>query len=130
MKTESGKEYLLLFRGTQWDKGLSPGEIQEVVSGWARWFDGLMEAGIARAGQPLGEEGKLVSDDGGRTVVDGRFADSKEAVAGYFLVRVESADAALGVARQCPALKHGMTVEVRPVADCCGARSPVEASTA
>ena len=37
MQTTS--EYLLLFRGTNWHKGLSPTEIQKVMTQWMAWFD-------------------------------------------------------------------------------------------
>ena len=38
-------DYLLLFRGNMWDRGLSPAEIQKVVSDWMAWFEGLKAEG-------------------------------------------------------------------------------------
>nr|MDQ3623431.1 YciI family protein [Verrucomicrobiota bacterium] len=52
-------------------------------------------------------------------VVDGPFAESKEAIGGYFLLTVADEDEAVAVARQCPLLEHGGVVEVRPVAPEC-----------
>jgi hypothetical protein len=86
------------------------------------WFEGLMEDGRATSGQPLQREGKIVSGKNGHTVADGPFAESKEAIAGYFLLTVESMDEALAIAKLCPALEHGMTVEVRPVSECCAVK--------
>jgi hypothetical protein len=52
-------------------------------------------------------------------VADGPFAESKEAVGGYFLLKVDSLDEAVAIAQQCPGLPHGAKVEVRPVlAEC------------
>lgn len=120
MSTENNKsEYLLIFRGTHWDKGLSPEEIQKVTSQFMGWFERLMQEGTAKAGQPLEHEGKVVSGKKGRTVADGPFAESKEAIGGYFLLQVRDIDEALAIAKQCPTLEYGATVEVRPVAGQC-----------
>ena len=82
MQTTS--DYLLLFRGTNWHKGLSPAEIQRVMTQWRAWFNGLEAAGKVKGGLPLMNEGKIVSGADGRFVVDGPFAESKEAVGGLF----------------------------------------------
>jgi hypothetical protein len=120
MNTETNKsEYLLIFRGTDWDKGLSPEEIQKVTGQFMAWFQGLLKAGTARAGQPLEHEGKVVSGKKGRTVADGPFAESKEAIGGYFLLQVRDMDEAVAIAKQCPTLEYGARVEVRPVAGEC-----------
>jgi hypothetical protein len=107
--------YMLLFRGTHWDRELSPEEIEEVMSRWISWFERLVQEGKARAGQPLRSTGKLVSGKKGGTVADGPFAESKEAVAGYILLRVQDEDEAIKIAKECPGLDYGATVEVRPV---------------
>ena len=41
----STPEYMLLFRGMDWDRDLSPEEIQNVMSRWIAWFDRLTEQG-------------------------------------------------------------------------------------
>jgi len=48
-------------------------------------------------------------------VADGPFAESKEAIGGYFLLKVESLDEAVAIARECPGLAFGAKVEVRPL---------------
>ena len=45
MSTSKKSQYLLLFRGTNWDKGLSPEQLQKVVTDWYKWFDGLVKDG-------------------------------------------------------------------------------------
>jgi len=119
MNTQNQNGYMLIFRGNDWHKGLSPEEMQQVASDWMAWFKGLMEDGKAVAGNPLAPEGKIVSGKSGRVVADGPFAESKEAVGGYFLLKVDSLDEAVAIAQQCPGLPHGAKVEVRPVlAEC------------
>jgi hypothetical protein len=55
-------------------------------------------------------------------VADGPFAESKEAVGGYFYLKVADMEEAVEIARQCPGLEHGAIVEVRQVADLCMTR--------
>lgn len=112
-------DYLLLFRGTDWDKGLSPEEIQKVMNQLMTWLESLQRQGKIKAGQPLGEEGKTVSGKRGRNVADGPFMESKEAVAGYVILYANSMDEAVALAREWPCLDYGGIVEVRPVAEEC-----------
>ncbi len=121
MNTETQNQYLLLFRGTDWHKGLSPEEVQNVMTQWKAWFDRLSEQGKLKAGQPLEREGKTVSGKKGRVVADGPFAESKEAIGGYFLLQVDTLDEAVAIAKDCPGLEHGAIVEVRPIAEMCPA---------
>ena len=111
-------EYILLFRGTVWDKDLSPEQLQKVMTQWTAWLERLTQEGKVKAAQPLANEGKIVSWKRGHTVADGPFAESKEAIGGYFLLRV-GLDEAIEIAKQCPALKYGVTVEVRPIVEQC-----------
>src|SRR5262245_15383932 len=115
-------DYMLLFRGTNWDKGMSPEQIQKVVADWYAWFDRLKQEGKCLGGHPLRGEGKIVSGKGGRSVADGPFAESKEAIGGYFYLQVADEAEAVAIAQQCPGLPYGLVVEVRPVADMCSVR--------
>ena len=123
-------EHLLLFRGSQWDKGLSPEELQNAMDQFMSWFERLKQQGKLKAGQPLERSGKIVSGKNGRTVADGPFAESKEAVGGYFLLQVDSLEEAVAIAKQCPILEFGSTVEVRPVAEECPTFRRVQEQTA
>jgi hypothetical protein len=121
-------EHLLLIRGTHWAAGMSPAELQLVMADFYAWVDGLVQKGVHRGAQPLVEEGRLVSGAKGATVTDGAFAESKEAIAGYFLLAVASTEEAVKLAQACPILAHGAQIEVRPVADLC--RPMAEATAA
>jgi hypothetical protein len=112
-------DYMLLFRGSDWDRKLSPEELQQVMSKWTAWHDQLVEQGKIRSAHPLMPDGRVVSQKKGHAVADGPFAESKEAIAGYFLIQMTDLDEALQIAKQCPTLEHGMIVEVRPVAEVC-----------
>jgi hypothetical protein len=112
-------EYMLLFRGEHWDKGLSPAELQPIMDKVMAWFEGLQQQGKVKAGQPLAATGRMISAKKGRPVSDGPFAESKEAVGGYLLLQADSLEEAVAVARTNPTLEYGITIEVRPVLDEC-----------
>ncbi len=120
-------EYLLLIRGTHWNHGMSPAELQQTMTDFYAWVDGLAQSNILRGAQPLMEEGKLVSGARGAAVTDGVFVESKEAIAGYFHIEVTSMKEALSHAQACPILDRGAQIEVRPVADLCRPMAEVKA---
>src|SRR5688572_3182517 len=120
MSTPTEKsDYMLLFRGTNWDKEISPELRQKVVTDWYAWFERLKQEGKCAGGHPLRDEGKIVSGKKGRAVADGPFAESKEAIGGYFYLHVANEEEAVAIAQQCPGLDYGCVVEVRPVAERC-----------
>lgn len=125
MNTQTQNDYLLLFRGTDWTKELSPAQLQKVVSDWAAWFERVTQEVKCKGGHPLQAEGKLVSGKQGRIVTDGPFTESKEAIGGYFHLQVADETEAIAIAQQCPGLEYGCVVEVRPLAERCteGARA-------
>jgi hypothetical protein len=107
-------QYLLLFRGLDWQRGLSPLEIKNLMIDWMAWSDRLVAEGKSKARNSLIGTGKIVSGRE-RNVSDGPYAETKEAVAGFFLLEVDSLDEAVEIARECPTLPYGLTVEVRPM---------------
>lgn len=117
-KSPAKSDYLLLFRGNEWEQSLSPEELKKVVTDWYAWFQRLVDEGKCVGGLPLLNTGKLISGKKGRTVADGPFAESKECVGGYFHVRVANEAEAIEIAQQCPGLEYdGCAVEVRPVGE-------------
>ena len=119
MNAQKQNEYLLLFRGDAWYNRLTPEELQQAMSRFKAWFDRLTEQGKLKAAQPLAREGRIVSGKQGRVVADGPFAESKEAIGGYFLLAANSLDEAIAVAKSAPSLEYGTQIEVRPVAEEC-----------
>jgi hypothetical protein len=116
--TPAASQFMLLFHGPDWDTGRTREETQHIMDKVMTWFDGLNKRGIVRGGAPLARAGKLVSGKS-RTVADGPFAESKEVVGGYLLVAVDSLTEATAIARDCPTLDYGISVEVRPMLDEC-----------
>lgn len=117
MTPGSPTSFMLLFRnaGPETHQHLSAPEKLELTRRWNAWYEGLAAARKVRHGQPLGLGGRVVSGARGERVVDGPFAEAKEVVGGYFILDVTDLDEATAIARQCPGLPLGVTVEVRPL---------------
>jgi hypothetical protein len=55
--------------------------------------------------------------DGQTLTTDGPFAETKEAVGGYYLYEADDLDAAIELAARIPAARMGGAIEVRPVVE-------------
>jgi hypothetical protein len=123
-RTTSG--YILLFRGTHWEKRLSPEESQKVMSQWTAWFERLTQQGKATACHPLGREITIVSGRKEQTVIKSPLNESKAAIAGLVALQVNDLKAAVEIVKECPVLKYGATIEIRPVLDPSPTRLPAD----
>ena len=111
--------FLLLFRnaGPDVHQHLSPDQRSALAQQWNDWFESLSSRGKVQHARPLGLNGRVVSGLRGERVTDGPFAEGKEVVGGYFFLLVADLDEATEIAKGCPGLPLGLTVEVRPVAE-------------
>jgi hypothetical protein len=99
------------------------GEISEEALAEAREAFGaygraLFSAGVLLSAdvlQPSSATTSVTLRNGGLQVQDGPFAETKEALAGVFMVEVPDLDAAVGWAEKCPGAQWGV-MEVRPTA--------------
>lgn len=117
--TSTAAPFLLLFRnaGADTHQHLSPDRRTELTKAWNDWYEGLAAKGKVQHGRPLGLQGRVVSGKRGELVTDGPYAETKEVVGGYFFLNVADIDEATEIAKMCPGLPLGLTVEVRPVVD-------------
>src|SRR5688572_30344370 len=80
------------------------------------WTKSLIESGHHVHSEPLAIKGSYVTQDD--VLSDGPFIESKEGVAGYFIIQAESLKHSVSIAQTCPLVKMGMAaIEVRPVLD-------------
>lgn len=119
MIINNGNRHMLIFRDTsEIYKKMSAEEKQSLLSRWMAWYDSLESQGKLEGGRPLEPRGRVVSATNGR-VTDGPYVESKEAIGGFFMLKVDTMDEAIEIARGCPSLNYGLVVEVRPVAETC-----------
>ncbi len=109
------KEFLLMYRA-DWGKlpQVSPGEAQARTKGWMDWVGGIAAQNkLVDRGNRLTPTGKVVRAKG--SVTDGPYAEIKETIGGYSIVKANSYEEALQLAQGCPVLSHGGCVEVREI---------------
>jgi len=111
-------QYMLLIYGEEakW-AALSPDQLAQEMGAYMAYTEDLQKAGVLRAGDELHpvSTAKTVSVSGGKqSVVDGPFAEIKEALGGYYMIDVETQDEAVAWAAKCPGARYGR-VEVRPI---------------
>jgi hypothetical protein len=109
-------EYLILIYGDESALGDAGAEASNKMMKGHQEF-GERNAAALRGGnalQPTSTATSLREDSsGGFVVTDGPFAETKEALGGYYLVEAADLDEALGLAKQIPMPSGG--VEVRPI---------------
>jgi hypothetical protein len=106
----SGDAYVLLLHDT--GVALPAAEEGRLVAEYGAWAADLRRRGVDIDGEKLEDSRTLL--DAGRSRVDP--GPSRGALAGYFVVRAASPEAALAVAEGCPHLRHGGSVELRRIA--------------
>jgi hypothetical protein len=79
-----------------------------------RHSDDLVDNGVMVAAFALTPR-DMATSISGDIVTDGPFIDSKEIVAGFYVIEAPDLDAALAIARRNPVVRDGGGVEVRPV---------------
>jgi len=110
-------EFVYLFRSSESEQRefMGPERAQQSMQVWVAWMRGLEEKGhLKNPGQPLGLVGKVVRGKQ-KTVTDGPYLEAKDLVAGFILIEARDLAQAAELAKGCPMLEGGGSVEVRPV---------------
>ena len=115
---ENDMQYLLMIYANEsgWS-AMTPAEQQQGVAAYSAYTEALKKAGILVGSNRLqgSSTATVVRMTGGKSqVLDGPYVDSKEQLAGYYLIDVPDLDAALSWAARCPGAGHG-AMEVRPI---------------
>jgi hypothetical protein len=116
---EDSMQYCLLMHHQEaGDIGLTEEDMAGGRAAFAKYADDLDAAGVlvgTQVLQPAAVTTTYTARSGAPEVQDGPFADTKERLAGVFVIDVPDLDAALHWAGQCPAAGWG-SIEIRPVA--------------
>jgi len=111
------KEFVMLFRNDYNPASMpSPEQMQHMMKQWMDWMGGIAAQNkLANQGIRLGNAGKTVKPD--NVVTDGPYAEIKESVGGFIVVRAASIEEAAEMAKGCPILKVGGNVELRDIVE-------------
>ena len=107
-------EFALIFRNDfHPEAGYSPEKLQEIMQQWQTWMGGMAAKGqLANAGTRLGGDGQTVKPN---IVTNGPYAEIKEMITGIIVVKAGDINGATEIAKGCPILNAGGSVEIRNI---------------
>jgi len=116
--TDTRQTAMLILRndGVDWAQLEVEGRSKAVFQKFVEWVADLKRRGVYAGVEGLQQSGKTVRRKGAGLVVDGPFAEGREAVLGFVLVRVNDIDEACAIAGESPHAEVGGAMEVRMVA--------------
>jgi hypothetical protein len=89
-------------------------QMQANMKLWMDWIGGIAAQNkLVTGGNRLGHSGKVIAP--GNVVTDGPYTEIKEFVGGYSIIKADSYEDAVEMAKGCPILSVGGTVEVRDI---------------
>jgi hypothetical protein len=113
---------MLLLKATpQTEAGVPP--TTETIEAMLRYNEELTKAGVLLAGeglQPSSKGARVKFSANKRTVIDGPFAETKELIAGFWIIQVPSREEAIEWVKRCPDPMAGVgeyEIEVRQISE-------------
>ncbi|WP_342327793.1 YciI family protein [Pedobacter sp. FW305-3-2-15-E-R2A2] len=106
------KEFLMLIRENAEYGEMTAEQMQDDIEKQIKWVEELMANGNFKDGNPLSPEGSYIK---GNVITDGPYVESKECISGYYFLLANSLEEAIELAKGCPSLALGASVEVREV---------------
>ncbi len=110
--------FMILLKANQdTEAGILPSE--EPLTAMGKYNEELVKAGVLLAAeglQPSSKGARVQFSGAKRTVVDGPFAETKELIAGFWLIQVRSKEEAIEWVKRCPnPLEGEAEIEIRQV---------------
>ncbi|RQO69525.1 hypothetical protein DBR43_15730 [Pedobacter sp. KBW06] len=106
------KEFLMLIRENADYGEMTAQQMQDDIEKQIKWVEELMAKGNFKDANPLSPEGAHAK---GNVITDGPYVESKECISGYYFLLANSLEEATELAKGCPSLAIGASVEVREV---------------
>jgi hypothetical protein len=118
LKEMKPMRFMVMVKATaESEAGIMPSE--KLLAEMGAYNEELVKAGMMLAGDGLkpSSQGKRVRFSGRqRSVIDGPFAETKELVAGFWIIQAKSLDEAVEWVKRCPNPMEGESeIEIRPI---------------
>ena len=111
-------QYLLMIYRSEAEAGEADAAARQQMSGdYGAFTQSIIQSGHFKAGdglQPVSTATTVRIRDGKTLTTDGPFAETREQLAGYYLLEAKDLDDALAIAARIPEAVRGC-IEVRPV---------------
>ncbi len=109
------KDFLLVYRNDY--KALpqpTPEQQQAEMKKWMDWLGGIAAQNkLTAAGSPLTSTGKVIKPN--NVVTNGPYTEIKELIGGYSVIKANTYEDAIELAKGCPIFESGGNVEIREV---------------
>jgi hypothetical protein len=112
--------YMMLVYSTEPHDGLSPDEQEQIRAGHRRVMEEAGRRGVLQGAEPLASTASATTvrmHEGTAMITDGPFAETKEHLAGYYILECENLDEAIEWAAKIPTKCRGGEgcIEIRPL---------------
>jgi hypothetical protein len=111
--------YLLLIYTEEATEGDTIDDRSDEIDAYNAFTKEVRDRGLLEAGEALRPTASATTvrvRDGQTVTTDGPFAETKEALGGFYLINAKDLDEAIELAAKIPGAKHG-SIEVRPIFD-------------
>ena len=108
---------LLIYVSEDVTNNLSDEDRQAYFQNWGQYEANVQERGIKTGGQPLQPVSTATTvriRDGKPMITDGPFAETKEQLAGFYILECPDLDEAIALAKNMPDAQYG-AIEIRPI---------------
>ena len=106
------KEFVMIIRLEELPEvKFSIDEMNAGMAVWEQWIDGIIARNIlASRGNRLGKDGRTIKN--GKIITNGPYAEIREIIGGYLIIRANSLDEAAEIAKSAPLVGTG-SIEIR-----------------
>lgn len=106
---------MMIFRNEKNEGAEMPSseQMQAAMKQWQKWIGGIAAQGKCSGTNRLLPEGKTIKPN--KVITDGPYVELREMIGGYLIVKANTLDEAVEMAKSCPNLLYGGNVEIRSV---------------
>ena len=102
------------------EAGKFPPDMEKLFAEMGKFNEEMARAGVMLAGeglQPSSKGARIVFEGGKRAVIDGPFSETKELIAGFWILQVKSKEEAIEWMKRCPHPHPGTdtNIEIRQI---------------
>lgn len=114
-KNKKMKDFLFIYRADNAASQRSEEEAKSMMQRWIEWLGSIAAKNkLTDRGNRLQSSGKIVKAND--VITNGPYSEIKESIGGYSLVKADSYEDAIELAKSCPVLSVGGNVEIREIA--------------
>jgi len=112
--------YMMLIYSQETESGPAPEDVERIQAAHHALIEEASRKGVLRGAQPLAPTSTATTvrmQNGAMLIVDGPFAETKEQLAGYYILDCDNLDQAIEWAEKIPTGCKGRegSIEIRPI---------------